>query len=231
MIVRWVAWDRKEKYMYNYISDKEFLKRMRSLCSDIINQLVQAINNDSVMTVKAHLIGSGAKHLETQNANEPVDLDYNISILKIYEFDINNGRDIKEYVRKQFNAVLQANGWGDCQDSTSALSTEKRHFKKGNQTEFSMDVGIVIESDNEWYRLIHEKTGFVSYDRYYWNKLPESKGLTKRVDKLKKNHLWEDVRETYLNKKNLYLRQRNYNHPSFNVYIEAVNEVYFKHFN
>ena len=109
--------------MYDYISDKEFLKRMRGLCSNIINQLVQAINNDSVMTVEAHLVGSGAKHLETQNAKEPIDLDYNICILEIEEFNINDGRQIKEYIRKQFNTVLKANGWGDCQDSTSALTT------------------------------------------------------------------------------------------------------------
>ena len=120
--------------MYDYISDKDFLKRMRGVCSNIINQLVQSINNDSVMTVEAHLVGSGAKHLETQNAEEPVDLDYNISILETYEIDINEGRQIKEYIRKKFNAVLNANEWGDCQDSTSALTTERRHFKKGNQT-------------------------------------------------------------------------------------------------
>ena len=96
--------------MYDYISDKEFLKRLRGLCSNIINQLVQAINNDSVMTVEAHLVGSGAKHLETQNANEPIDLDYNICILEIEEFNINDGRQIKEYIRKQFNTVLKANG-------------------------------------------------------------------------------------------------------------------------
>ena len=216
--------------MYDYISDKDFLKRMRGVCSNIINQLVQSINNDSVMTVEAHLVGSGAKHLETQNAEEPVDLDYNISILETYEIDINEGRQIKEYIRKKFNAVLNANEWGDCQDSTSALTTERRLFKKGNQTEFSMDVAIVTESNDKWYRLKHEKTGFSAYDRYYWNEMPDSKGLSIKVNRLKKNHLWEEVRSVYLVKKNLYLRQRNYDHPSFNVYIEAVNEVYFKYF-
>lgn len=51
----------KENFMYHYIKDKDFLKRMKRLCSDIINQLVQSINNDSVMTVEAHLVDSGAK--------------------------------------------------------------------------------------------------------------------------------------------------------------------------
>ena len=32
--------------MYHYIEDKDFLKRMKSLCSDIINQLVQSVYSD-----------------------------------------------------------------------------------------------------------------------------------------------------------------------------------------
>lgn len=67
--------------MYHFIDDKGFLKNMRGLCSNIVNQLVQAINNDNELVVEAHLVGSGAKGLETQNANEPVDLDYNLNVV------------------------------------------------------------------------------------------------------------------------------------------------------
>ena len=144
--------------MYHFIEDKDFLKKLRSTCSNIVNQLVQRINNDSVMTVEAHLVGSGARKLETQNSNEPVDLDYNLNILKTHEIDINDCRKIKEYVRKQFNIILNNNGWEDCQDSTSVLSTEYRHFKHGNQTSFKIDLAIVGESQKGWSRLIHDKT-------------------------------------------------------------------------
>ena len=71
------------------------------------------------------------KHLETQNNNEPIDLDYNLVILDTNGLDINDCREIKEYVRKSFNVVLKNNGWGDCKDLTSALSTERRHLNKG----------------------------------------------------------------------------------------------------
>ena len=216
--------------MYHYIEDKVFLKRMRGLCSGIINQLVQRINNDSVMTVEAHLVGSGAKNLETQNGNNPIDLDYNLCVISAKKLDINDCRAIKEYIRKQFNVVLNANGWGDCEDSTSALSTERRYFTKGNATEFSIDVAIVAEGSNQWYRLIHQKTGCVAFDRYYWNEAPRSEGLSARVTKIKEHNLWKEVRDTYLDKKNMYLRRQDNNHPSFNVYIETVNEVYYKKF-
>ena len=218
--------------MYHYIEDKEFLKRMKSLCSNIVNQLVQSINNDSVMTVEAHLVGSGARNLITQNANEPIDLDYNLCVLNVLEISFNNGQAIKEYIRKHFNKVLNQNGWGDCQDSTSALTTEYRHFTKGNKTEFKIDLAIVRESRYDLERLIHSKTGIVSLDQWYWNQVRDSKGLSDKVNKIKSENLWLEVRKKYLEKKNMYLRGADIkNHPSFNVYIETINEIYSKNFN
>ena len=217
--------------MYHWIEDKEFESKMRSLCADIINQLVQRINNDGGLYVEAHLVGSGAKNMITQNANEPVDLDYNLCILENYAFDANDGRRVKMYIQEQFNAVLKKNRWGDCQDSTSALTTEKRYFTKGNHTEFSIDLAIVQERNNRWFRLIHQKTGFDQFDQWYWNEVPHSHGLSQRVKTLKQNYLWLEVRETYLDKKNMYLRRQDHTHPSFIAYIEAVNEIHYKYFN
>ena len=216
--------------MYHYIEDKVFLKDMKYLCSNIINQLVQLINNDSVMEVEAHLVGSGARNLITQNSNEPIDLDYNLYIADFGDFSPSNEREIKEYVRKQFNIILKRNGWSDCMDSTSVLTTEKRHFTKGNHTEFSIDLAIVFNNRDGWHRLIHEKTGFTAWDRYYWNLVPDSRNLFDKVSDIKDEQLWNEVIDEYLEKKNMYLRRRDYNHPSFNVYVETVNQVFNKYF-
>ena len=216
--------------MYHYIQDKDFQKRLKSTCADIVNQLVQSINKDSVMTVKACLVGSGAKNLITQNADNPIDLDYNICIIDTKSIKINNGRDIKEYIRKEFNSVLKMNDWSDCQDSTSVLTTEQRVFKRGNKTAFSIDIAITFENEFGWHKLIHEKTGLAIYDRYYWNEIPDSRQLEEKVYAIKLNHLWDEMRNTYLEKKNLYLQKNDRTHPSFIVYIESVNQIYNKYF-
>lgn len=216
--------------MYHWIEDKDFLNRMKSLCSDIVNQLVQAINSDGLMEVKQHLVGSGAKNLITQNANEPIDLDYNLEIIDSGDTNINDGRTIKNYVKEVFDSVLIKAGWNPCQDSTSALTTDQRFFKKGNKTPFSIDICIIrVDRNGSWYRLIHQKTGIVQLDQYYWNEAPQSKGLTDRVEWLKDNDCWLEVRDAYLEKKNMYLTRNDRNHHSFNIYIEAVNEIYGKY--
>lgn len=220
----------KENFMYHYIEDKDFLKRMKSICSDIINQLVQSINNDSIMTVEAHLVGSGAKNLITQNANEPIDLDYNLCVLEVFGIRFNDGKAIKEHILKHLNAVLNNNDWSNCQDSTSALSTKLHHFKKGTKTRFKIDLAIVRETRYGWERLIHNKTGIVAFDQWYWNEAPCSRDLDTKVYSIKKNNLWKEVIDLYLDKKNMYLRRGDYNHPSFIVYIETINEIYSKYF-
>lgn len=220
-----------EKFMYHYIKDKEFLGRMKNLCSDIMNQLKQQINNDSVMQVDIHLVGSGAKNLITQNANEPIDLDYNLCILKCRGININDGETIKEYIREQYNIVLDRNELDDCHDSKSVLTSGEIYFTQGNPTRFSIDLAITHEDKyNVWHRLIHEKTGFKYNDKWFWNETPHSKDLTRKVKTLKNNDCWLEVRKIYLEKKNMYLRRNDHNHPSFIVYIETINEVYGKYF-
>lgn len=217
--------------MYHWIENKEFLGAMRSLCSGIINELVQSINNDGLLYVCAYMVGSGARHLETQNEQEPIDLDYNLNILKCYDFDINrNAGDIKSYIQEMFDTVLARYNLQPCHDSTSALSTHWIHFTNGNQTEFKIDLAIVRKTGSgPWNRLIHDKTGFVSLDRWYWVEAPNSKGLERKVEWLKKNNHWTHVREVYLEKKNMYLHRGDRNHPSFKCYIEAVNEIFFQY--
>ena len=67
-------------------------------------------------------------------------------------------------------------------------------------------------------------------DRYYWNLVPDSKDLLDKVTDIKGKHLWNEVIDEYREKKNLYLCRQDYNHPSFNVYVETVNQVFNKYF-
>ena len=216
--------------MYHWIEDKAFLSRMKGLCSDLVNQLVQAINREGSLEVRQHLVGSGAKNLITQNASRPIDLDYNLEILRGNGIRINDGRWVKEYVRKIFDEVLARKGWEPCDDSTSALTTKLRCFPDGNQPLFSIDLCITrVDDFGRKLRLIHNKTGIVQLDSWIWNEAPHAKGLEERVDWLKGNGYWLELREAYLYKKNMYLTRNDHNHSSYIVYIEAVNEVYSKY--
>lgn len=152
-----------------------------------------------------------------QNERNPIDLDYNLEVVRCEDF--RDCRRIKEDVRKAFNSALHEFGWRDCQDSTSSLTTAKYHFTQGNQTEFSMDVCIVCRDvENKYYRLIHRKIGCIDFGDYYWNLAPESKQLNRKADSIKRKGKWELVRIEYKKLKNKYLQCNDHNHPSFICY-------------
>ena len=228
--------------MYNYVTDKQLISSMRSLSVNMMQDLCHILKEKYDIGAMFNLVGSGARNLILQNANEPIDLDYNLKIVRSDDWDC---KYIKECVRKAFNIVLRKHGWRDCEDSKSSLTT-KKYYIPGSKTLFSIDVCIVCEDeDGNLYRLIHKKTGYtnlnsISYaasiyaglitrrsvNEYYWNKAPNSRDIKFKVDYIKSNGKWKLVREQYKKIKNRYLTQNNHNHPSFICYIEAVNNVY-----
>lgn len=211
--------------MYHYLDDKKFVSKMRTLCGDIMQDLCHILKEEYDMGSTFYLVGSGARNLIMQNNNEPVDLDYNLEITRCEDFE--DCRYIKECVRKAFNEALNLNDLSDCNDSTVPLTTELIYFTEGNDTEFRMDVCITVrDEDDNYYRLVHEKTGFVLHDRYFWNIAPNSKRINEKVDYIKKRGKWILVRQQYEKIKNMYLVRNDYNHPSFICYVEAVNNVY-----
>ena len=228
--------------MYNYVTNKKLISSMRSCCGDMMQDLCHTLKEESNIGAEVTLVGSGARNLILQNANEPIDLDYNLKIVRSDDWDC---KYIKECVRKAFNIVLRKHGWRDCEDSKSSLTT-KKHYLPGSKTLFSIDVCIVYEDeDGNFYRLIHKKTGNTNVNNiayaasiyaglvtrrpvneYYWNMAPNSRNIKFKVDYIKSNGKWKLVREQYKGIKNRYLTQNDHNHPSFICYIEAVNNVY-----
>ena len=211
--------------MYHYLDDKKFVKKIQSESSKLMQEFCHILKTDYDIGTNFYLVGSGAKNLIMQNESVPIDLDYNLEILRCKK--INDCRYIKECTRKAFNKVLNKRGLGNCQDSTSSLTTKRFQLPTGNPTEFSIDVCIVkSDKSGNLFRLIHEKTGCTYFDQYHWNIAPNSNKIKNKVEYIKSNRKWELVRSEYKNIKNKYLRCNDRNHPSFVCYLEAINNVY-----
>lgn len=211
--------------MFHYLDDKAFEHSMRQLCGNIMQDLCRTLREDYDIGANFYLVGSGARNMIMQNGAEPVDLDYNLEIVRCDDF--NDCRAIKMAVQNAFNDALCDYDLDDCDDSTSALTTKKIHFIKGVSTEFSMDICIVVTNDRGNYeRLIHEKTGWSCWDRYYWNEAPNSADIKEKADYIKSHDRWPMVRDQYEDIKNRYLTWNDHNHPSIICYVEAVNNVY-----
>ena len=167
----------------------------------------------------------------TRNGDGPYDLDYNLLVMKA-DNEYRDPRLLKDTIRNALNKAVGGKFFSDAQDSTSCL-TALLHFKDTPNVEFSFDVAIITKNKNGNYmRLIHNKNVYaLGLDQYTWNEVPRSHQVKDKADELKEAGLWQEVRDRYLEKKNMYLSWQDRNHPSFVVYVEAVNEVYNRYFN
>ena len=65
-----------------------------------------------------------------QNASLSIDLDYNLEIVRCEDFE--DRINLKECARKSFNKALNERDLGDCEDSTSSLTTELKEMGVAN---------------------------------------------------------------------------------------------------
>lgn len=211
--------------MYELIDEAES-RRYRNECSDVLTEACAALRERGI-NAQFVLVGSGARNLVTRNGNGPYDLDYNLEIINADAAYKNDLHRLKETVRTELN---KANGFdfSDAHDSTSVL-TCLLHFNDTPTLQFSFDVAIVARnSKGTLCRLIHNKNvyGFGHTGQYTWNEVPNSHNVSAKASAIKKAGLWLSVRERYVYLKNLYLERRDTDHPSFIVYVEAVNQIY-----
>ena len=99
------------------------------------------------------------------------------------------------------------------------LDYVKMCIRDSPNVEFSFDVAIIKKNPNGNYmRLIHNKNAYaLGWDQYTWNEVPNSHQVKDKADEIKEEGLWQEVRDRYLEKKNMYLSWQDRNHPSFVV--------------
>lgn len=216
--------------MYKLVDEAE-CKKYRSDCSATLKQVCSILREKGI-TSQFTLVGSGARNMVTRNGNGPFDLDYNLEIIKALDEYWNDLHHLKGTVRVALDKAIGIKScFSESQDSTSCL-TALLHFDDEPSVKFSFDVAIVMKnSKGSLCRLLQNKNGFgIGNDQYVWNEVPDSHDVAQKAKQIKSKGLWLEVREQYVELKNMYLLRHDKNHPSFIVYVEAVNQVYNEYF-
>lgn len=217
--------------MFVIVNDSE-CRRYRRDCAEVLTQLCDMLKKEKGIIAQFTLIGSGARNMVTRNGNGPFDLDYNLEILKAPEMYWNEPRKLKDTIRIYLDKASGLKCFSESQNSTVAL-TALLHFEDEPQIEFSFDVAIVARNSNGTLcRLINNKKIYWNgyQGQYVWNEVRNSDNVREKSDRIKKIGKWLEVRQRYVDLKNQYLYRQDRDHPSFIVYIEAVNQIYDKYF-
>jgi hypothetical protein len=208
-----------EFFMYEYVTKAEVAK-YRACCSDVLNRLKMRLEKEHDIKVYVTLIGSGAKNMVMRNGKGPFDLDYNIIFTSLPQKYEKSPESLKFLVMEVLDGLVDRR-FTHGKDSTSSIKYIV-HAKDGKTVIFSFDVALIREEGGKS-KLIHDKKQGV----FIWNQIRDSGDLGKKVATIKKAGRWKKVREDYRDLKNGYLKEGDKNHPSFVVYIQAVNQVYY----
>lgn len=207
--------------MYEYVS-KSQLKPYKTYCQSVLGKLQNELKAQYDISAHGVLIGSGAANMVTRDGDGVFDLDYNLVFTKIPE-NYDDPKWLKDTVRRVLDKYIDRQAFSFGQDSTSSI-TYRIHALNDKKAAFSFDVALIrrIKGSKNWCRLIHDK----HKDVFVWNAVPASSKYIAKINAIKAAGKFAAVRNVYLKKKNLYLSRQDTDHPSFVVYVEAVNQVY-----
>ena len=92
---------------------------------------------------------------------------------------------------------------------------------RNNRLYFSFDVAILCEGNNgNYFKIIYDKQSGI----YLWNEVKSSRGYQEKMAVLKQKGKWLEIKEVYLKKKNMYLRNHD-ERSSFSILLETLNEL------
>ena len=202
---------------YRYVS-KKTVRPARSLCDQLFAGMKGRLQERYGLRIRVETVGSGSVNLVTRKDGQPFDLDYDILIFGSTMVP----EQIKHRLMSELDTKAIRLGFRNGQDSTSAITYIHPEVKDYCIPKFHVDIGIILISDQHSGRLIHHK----DTNTYVWETPVHYDDLAGRAAAIRRSGLQNRLREVYLDRKNHYLDIGDPYHPSYIVYVEAVNQVW-----
>ena len=170
-------------------------------------------------TFKFTTVGSSSRNMITYDANSNIGFDFDINI-EVNDDDENfEPKEIREIVRNAINRTASRYGYKNCEDSTRVLTIKKVdtfHSRIIHSCDFAIVYNcgdgrqqyIRFNKDNNYYSWEYQGNGFI--------------GLEKKIDWLKREKLWSELRVYYISKKNC---NDNPDKHSRSIFAESINEM------
>lgn len=170
-------------------------------------------------TFQYKFVGSVERNMVTRDYASNVCYDFDVNI-EVNDDDNNySAKEIKNILRVALDKYAKKKGYDYAEDSTRVL-TIKVKDRQNSKILHSVDFAIVNNYDNGWQQYIHYNK---SKQTYEWQE--QSKGyyqLPEKIEWLRQNGLWGEVRSLYLEKKNNNASEKK----SRTLFAESVNEIY-----
>ena len=191
-------------------------------------QLIHEVQDEvrKKFTFRYDFIGSSSRNMITQDLNSNIGFDFDVN------FEVNDDeqkytpKDIRLTIKRAIDKVAPKYGYSPCEDSTRVLTIKKIDHER-SKIIHSGDIAMVKSFTNadgvedQKYIRFEKKQ-----NQYVWALQPRPfVRLAEKIEWLKKNGLWGETRDYYIEKKN---NNTDPNKHSRSIFAEAINEMYNK---
>ncbi len=209
------------QFDFEYVPKEEW-EPIRDELFEIIHRLQNAVRND--FTFQYRFVGSSSRNMITRDRNSNIGFDFDVNIEPNDPNENYSAEEIRNILRNGLNRVINPYGYSSfgydyTEDSTRVL-TIKVKDRANSRILYSCDFCIVYECSNGRQQYIRYNK---KQNRYSWE--DQSIGyyeLPAKIEWCKKHKLWQQVRDTYIDKKNT---NTDNNKKSRAIFAETIHQV------
>lgn len=205
---------------FKYVTRKQLSPVKNNLIS-IINSVQDQLRDE--FTFQFYFVGSVKCNMVTCDVGTNRGYDFDINI-QVNDSSIGlTAKEIKTKIRLALDEVALRFGYDNAEDSTRVITIK---FKDRNNSRIihSCDFAIVNDyTDDDGY----EQQQYIHFNkkknRYFWQEQPQGFYLlNEKVDWIKDNGYWPEVRTLYLDKKN---HNSDHHKHSRSICAETIHEI------
>ena len=201
---------------FRYVSKKEAAPVKEELL-DIIHAVQDCVRDS--FTFQYTFIGSSSRNMITYDAKSNIGFDFDVN------FEVNDDeeefspKEIRTIIHNALDKVVRKYGYDYCEDSTRVLTIKKKD-RPNSRILHSCDFAIVYNCEDGRQQYIRFNKDTQAYTWEYQGKGFEK--LPEKIDWLKENDLWNELKDYYIEKKN---KNNNPDKHSRSLFAESVAEV------
>ena len=204
---------------------KNFVYVTKKEHTPLKNKLIELINlvQDEVresFTFSFKFIGSADRNMITCDYKSNVVFDFDINIYVNDDDEEYSAEEIKSILKQGFDKHVKKFSYDYAEDSKRVLTIKVKDIEN-SRIMHSCDFAVVYDTSDGRQQYIHFNKNQNTYEWQYqpdgFYKLPE------RIQYLKDNKLWQEVRDDYLNRKN---NNTVSSKKSRSLFAETINSLY-----
>ena len=206
---------------FEYVPKEEW-KPIRDELFEIIHKLQREVSAD--FTFQYHFVGSSKRKMITRDRNSNIGFDFDVNIEVNAPNEDYSAKEIRNILHKGLDKITNPYGYPifgyDYTEDSTLVLTIRVKDKINSRILHSCDFCIIYECGNG-------RQQFIRYNKkqksYSWEYQP--KGYMKfpsKIEWIKKHRLWQQVRDTYIYKKNI---NTDDNKKSRSIFAETIHQI------